>query len=904
MVPILQTKLFIPHVQSDLVLRPRLMELLQLGAEKKLILVSAPAGFGKTTVVSQWLEQLDAQVAWLSLDVEDDHLPRFLSYLIASIQTLFPGIGHTTLELLSGASTPSDNSVIIPLLNDLAALTKREDGVSQQGVIIVLDDYHLLQSPQIHQSVLFLLENAPKWVHFVITSRSLPPLAIARLRARNQMLEVREKDLRFSEEEAHIFFDQRIEAELPKPKVKVLKERTEGWIAGMQMAAISMKASQDLEQFLHDFSGNDRFITDYLMEEVLNSIPQDLQTFLLQTSLLQHLHGPLCDAVIQIEAYSGSSQDFLERLETNNLFIVELDRQRQWYRLHHLFADLLRQRFCRLFPEQVAEIHKRAGFWYEQADMLEHALEHAFASKDLDRSCYLLDRIVLELFRGKRHFFQSKSWYKRLPQELTLRRPRLALMKAFLYFGEGIEHHAQMETIADKLEAYSQAGLPALREYTKEQLTTQHALGFSQLIRAAIARQRRESEAMFAYSQQALHNLPEEDKPGAYYSLGVAHFFQGKMVQSAQMLRNFFKKGKGQSNLDSLLVGYAWMLEVLFYQGEHRQLRQTFQEVADTHGHLKLPGVGMLYILYASLLYEENALDEAERFVQDGIALCHPFPPYFGRVLQGSILLSRIQEAKGKAPGTVLENLETIPSKYVENASPHPSARVKARKMELYLELNDSQRLEAFELPQLETNASTFACEADLLCMIRYKLSQKEYAQALEWLDLVQTSAEQGGRLRTVLTAKLLRAQLLRSTQKEAKAISTLKALIGSSKRQGFLRLLIDDGSPLQPLFVQLVNQGFEVDFIKDVLPHLRTQEPSSISQKHSNVTGLVEALSARETEVLQLLATGLSNRKMADQLFISSETIKSHLKNIYGKLGVRSRTEAVYRAKALHLIS
>ncbi|MEM7344170.1 MAG: hypothetical protein AAF485_07995 [Chloroflexota bacterium] len=310
--PILQTKLFIPHLQSEIVSRPRLLTQLQSGLTKKLILVAAPAGFGKTTLVCQLLQQLEAEIAWVTLDAEDNDLVRFLSYLIASLQTLSPHIGKTTLAMLSELDTSSISNVLTPLANDLVTFSRKQDTLEPRDVMVVLDDYHIIQSPKVHDFLAFLLDNLPPFIHFVVTSRSRPPLPLARLRARNQMVDVTERDLRFSEEESQQFFNRLMAPQLSAQMIKALETRTEGWVAGMQMAAISMKSTEDVDRFIRDFSGNDRFITDYLLEEVLNSIPADMQTFLLQTSLLDQLHGPLCDVVTQ----RSDSQQFLERFET------------------------------------------------------------------------------------------------------------------------------------------------------------------------------------------------------------------------------------------------------------------------------------------------------------------------------------------------------------------------------------------------------------------------------------------------------------------------------------------------------------------------------------------------------------------------------------------------------------
>lgn len=903
--PILQTKLFVPQVQSNWIARPRLLSQLQEGLSKKLVLVSAPAGFGKTTLVLQALQETKSTVAWVSLDEEDNDVTRFLSYLIASLQKCFPELGVATLEMLSNLDDPSGSNTLVALINDWVSLGLEQGSMGHRGIVLVLDDYHRIQSKSVHECFSFLLEHAPPFVHFVVTSRALPPLPLARLRAQNQMVEIKEKALRFSDDEAQLFFNQLMNLQLPEEKVRWLGERTEGWVAGMQMAAISMRSSHDVDLFLREFSGRHRFVSDYLLEEVFVRIPSELQTFLLQTSLLHHLHGPLCDAVLErSEPDSVSSQHMLERLEEASLFVVELDHERQWYRLHHLFADFLNVRLVQHYPEQIAGLHERASAWYEQASMNDYALEHSYAIEDWERCTFLLEKMVVDLLQDKGRLFQPKGWLERLPEELVLLRPRLAFVLAFVCYEEGVEQYERMESIADVIEQYSRDGIPTTIYGCVEELSSECLLGFSQLIRATIARQIGDFEATIAYAEGALQNLPAADKPGAYYTLGVAYYFQGLMAKCLEQMGNFLWSGKGKTNIGTVLVAYGWILEALLFQGEHAKIRKTFEEVYHKYQHLRLPGVGMLCINYAHMLYEENILDEAEQFVQQGISLCQPHPPFAVTVLQGYILESRIQEAKGQRPRVVLETLNSISSVFTEHSFPYPLARLQARKMQLCLKLNDEKELNTFFTPSTGLDSYLFSYEADFLVLVRIKLYQGRYHDALDVLEPVLQRAAEGGRLRTELTAKLLKAQLLKLTHCKEESLSLLREIVLDAKHSGFFRLLVDFGVSLKAEWLQLVQEGTEVDLLKHLLPLLRPTQGLELIEEVSGTPLVLEPLSSREMEVLRLLAVGLSNQKIATHLCISKETVKSHLKNMYGKLQVGSRTEAVARAKSLHLIS
>ena len=498
--PLLATKLYIPPLRPNVVSRPRLLERLNEGLHRKLTLISAPAGFGKTTLLSAWVEGIDRQVAWLSLDEGDSDPARFLTYLVAALQTIAPNIGEGVMRVLQSPQPPPIESILTALLNEITTIPDH--------FVLVLDDYHVLDAKPIDNALTFLLEHLPPQMHLVIATREDPQLPLARLRARDTLTELRVTDLRFTPSEAAGFLNQVMGLDLSAEDITALETRTEGWIAGLQLAAISMQGQKDTTSFITSFTGSHHFVLDYLVEEVLQQQPERVQNFLLRTSILDRLCGSLCDAVLLDPNASG--QATLEYLERANLFIVPLDNERRWYRYHHLFADLLRQRLHQSTDSStgderdgVAELHRRASQWYEDNSLTIEAFHHAVAANDVERAERLVEGEGMPLqFRGP--MISVLNWLESLPTTILDARPSLWVTYASALTMTG----QPISSVEEKL----QAAEAALQEAEQDD-KTRDLVGHIAAIRAMLAIPANQVETMIAQSRRALEYLHPNNLP-------------------------------------------------------------------------------------------------------------------------------------------------------------------------------------------------------------------------------------------------------------------------------------------------------------------------------------------------------------------------------------------------------
>ncbi|MGD8398656.1 MAG: LuxR family transcriptional regulator, partial [Anaerolineae bacterium] len=567
---LLQTKLYIPPIRRELVSRPRLIERLNAGLNGCLTLVSAPAGYGKTTLVTQWLNSTKCPSTWLSLDESDNDPTRFLVYFVAALRTVDADIGKGVLSALQSPQPPPVEAVLTSLINDAAAIPDR--------ILLVFDDYHLIESPPVDNALTFLLEHLPAQMHLVIVTREDPHLSLARLRARGHLTELRAADLRFTASEAADFLNQVMGLELAAEDIAVLERRTEGWIAGLQLAAISMQGREDTAALIKSFAGSHRHVLDYLVEEVLKQQSESIQTFLLQTTVLDRLTGSLCDAILgrgaddqrstgdrntfalQLPSSSASGQEILEHLERSNLFVVPLDEERRWYRYHHLFADLLRQRLHQTQPEQVPILHRRASKWYEQNGFVDEAIEHALRAEDFERAADLVEgRAETPWGRGEQ--IRLQGWLEALPAEQVLSRPQLCIFHAWGLFASGQQSAAEQSLQAAERALERTAGretdaAPAKRvrmpvsDMTKIQ-------GRAAAVRAFMASFRGDVSEIIQYSRQALDRLPEQDlvwRSSAAIALGDAYSFNGELVAACRARLEALEASKATGNWYMILI--------------------------------------------------------------------------------------------------------------------------------------------------------------------------------------------------------------------------------------------------------------------------------------------------------------------------------------------------------------
>jgi LuxR family maltose regulon positive regulatory protein len=612
--PILTTKLYIPQPRPDLVQRTHLIDRLDKGINHKLTLISAPAGFGKTTLISEWISRSEIPVAWISLDKGDNDPVQFIHYLIAALQSFDASIGQSALTMLQSPQKPPIESILTNLIKEITDIS--------YDFILVLDDYHSLDEKQVHNIVEFLLDHLPAQMHLVITTRVDPPLPLARLRVRNQLTEFRASDLCFSLDEATDFFNKLMNLELSSHEISILESRTEGWVAGLQLAALTMQRSKDIPAFVKTFAGDDRHIVDYLVEEVLNLQPEHVQNFLLQTSILNRLSEPLCDFVTG----KKGSQKILDELEKANLFIVPLDNKRYWYRYHHLFADLLRQRLHQTQSELIPELHSRASKWYEKNNFKDKAVDYALVAGDFKRAAHLIGKFVEVAWEygGKTRLLK---WFKILPDEFICKEPNLCFFHAWVLFENG-QHNAAEESlqvverlINSIIETPSKES-DGLRPFDKVELQGKVAA-----IRAGMATSRGDVQDIIKFSRQALECLPEGDstwRASVTISSGIAHSIKGDLIAAIDAFSQAIIVSNAAGNLHLYLVASFWLIARLKYAGKFQRAIEICRELLD---FVKEKGLtqtlvgGGLFVIWGELCYELNELDEALRYVEKGLAL-------------------------------------------------------------------------------------------------------------------------------------------------------------------------------------------------------------------------------------------------------------------------------------------
>ncbi len=601
---LLTTKLHIPSPRPELVPRPDLVERLESGLRRKLTLISAPAGFGKTTLLSECAAQCGQPVAWLSLDEEDNDATRFWTYLIAALQTAQADLGQEALQVLQAPQPPPVQSVLTPLLNDLAALS--------HALVLILDDYHVISNQTIHDGIVFLLEHQPQQLHLVTSTRADPPLPISRLRARGQLTEIRADDLRFTSNEAAAFLNEVMGLDLTLKDVQALETRTEGWIAGLQLAALSMQGRKDKQAFVAAFTGSHHYVLEYLTEEVVYRQPKAVQQFLLQTSILERLSGPLCDRV----SGRDDSATMLERLRRDNLFVVPLDDEHHWYRYHHLFADLLNNlQRKKSSPEHIAELHRRASKWYEQNGTPRDAIKHSLQAQDFERAATLIEQeIKSTLSRGS--VTTLVRWAEALPEEIVRTQPRLRMYQGWAMFlnAQGLLAQETLQDAKEIVQALRPSGeKDALRGELAAMLAT-------------IAAVRQEMPQAIEEAREALTYLPEDDltsRARANRALGVAYGSIGDTNKAIQKYSQAKALALAAENHFLAAEIISQLASAHVHQGRLRRAAQSYQEIIDLVDPVsQFPPAGMGYIGLADILLEWNDLDAVEDYVDRGIALC------------------------------------------------------------------------------------------------------------------------------------------------------------------------------------------------------------------------------------------------------------------------------------------
>ena len=903
---LLATKLHVPRPQPGFVPRPRLVQALSQGLARGRVLVCAPAGFGKTSLLADWVGGGGRPVAWLGLDAGDNDPSRFWRYVVGALDRAQPGIAERLGPLLGPPAPRSFEGLVTGLINELA------DQPGRGEVLLVLDDYHLVDAGPVHESVAFLLENLPPGLMLVVSGRTDPPLPLARLRARGLLAELRAAQLRFTTEEAAALLGVAAGPVLPDTAVAALTSRTEGWAAGLQLAALSLRGRTDAAGFVAAFSGSHRFVLDYLADEVLDGQPGPVRAFLLETSVLERLSGELCDAVTG----RAGGQEMLQDIERAGLFLVPLDEVRGWWRYHHLFADLLRARLEQEQPGRVQELHRAAAAWSDEHDLADAAVRHALASGDTARAARLVERHV-ETLLGRSEGVTLRRWLSALPAESVRARPRLCLAQAIsAVVGRKVE---AVEGLLDDAErAFAVTGDEPYEPPTgRAGSVLANVPALIAFLHADLARLRGNAALATDYNRQTLAELGDEDsvmRSFVRWNLAGADWLRGRLGQAERDLAEVLAERRvaGEGFL-AIRVCYD-LGQVQRAQGNLDAALATYRHALDIAGNgSQPPHLGMAHVGLAEVLYERDELAAALDHATQGVTLCRQLaltPP----LAAGLAVVARIRQAHGEAAAALEAMGEAgqagLSPLVVALFSPVPSQRAR-----LLLAQGDvhaaAQWAKAAGLsPEDEPD---YPQEPAYLLLARLLLAQDRPGPALTLLQRLLATASSQGRIGNVIEIQALRALALAARGDHAGAVGALAEAVTLACPRGYVRVFADEGAPMRALLTRLSAarkdqrapaRDIDPDYLAGLLRACGQAGAAPPSRRAAvAIPGMAEPLTDREAEVLRLLAAGRSNQRIAHELVVALDTVKKHVTHVLGKLGAANRTEAVARARQLGLI-
>jgi LuxR family maltose regulon positive regulatory protein len=909
--PILATKLYIPPPQPRVVLRPRLIERLNEGLHRRLTLISAPAGFGKTTLLSGWAAGCGRPAGWLSLDEGDNDPTRFLAYLVAALQTIAADIGESVLDVLQSPQPPPTESILTTLLNEITTIP--------HDFALVLDDYHVVDAKPVDDALAFLIEHLPPRMHLIIATREDPHLPLARLRARGQLAELRAADLRFTPSEAAEFLKEVMGLNLSAEDIAALETRTEGWIAGLQLAALSMRGREDVTGFVKAFAGDDRYIVDYLIEEVLQRQPERTRSFLLQTSILDRLSGPLCDAVTGQEDGRG----MLEAVERSNLFVVPLDHQRRWYRYHHLFTDVLQARLLQEQPDHAPALHQRASEWYKHNGLPADAIHHALAARDFERAAELVEVTWRAMDRGS----QSATWLgwaKALPDELVRVRPVLSAeyARALLNVGELEAAEPRLQDAERWLD--TTAGMSGRPHDPSAEMVVVDEEQFRSLpatiatARAAHAQALGDVPGTVTYARRALDLL----SGGDYYErgvlaahLGVAYWASGDLEAAHRSFADFMANMRMAGNTLVAIGGTFVLADIRMAQGRLHEAVRAYErslQLAEEQSESVLQGTADLYLGLSELECERGDLEAARQHLLTSKELGeHAALPELQ--YRSCVAMARIRDAEGDLDGA-LDLLHEAERQYISSpvSDVRPAAALKARvwiaqgRLAEALGWAREQGLSAHDELSYMREFEHITLARMLIAHYRSDRIERSIHEAMELLERLLQAAEESGSMKSVIEILVLQALADEAQGDDSTALVPLERALSLAEPEGYVRIFVDEGLPMARLLYEALSQGVESDYIRRLLAAfpVAESEQTASSPMRGSKSELVEPLSERELEVLQLIAEGLTNQEVATRLYLSLHTVKVHARNIFTKLAVKNRAQAVARGKALGILS
>ena len=907
-VRLLQTKLHIPPTHPNLVWRARLIEKLNMGLLSKLTLVSAPAGFGKTSLIATYGKETinteETTLAWLSLGESDNDPARFMAYLLAAL-------AHARVGLSLDKTAVSSASPDLIMTDIINGITETFAANPDAQLILVLDDYHLIQNRAIHETITFLLEHMPPQMHLVLGTRADPPLPLARWRARGQLVEVRQEDLRFTSEEAACFLNQGMALSLSSEDIHTLNRRAEGWIAGLQMAAVSLQGRDDTASFVQSFGGSHRYILDYLMEEVLSRQPEEVTQFLLQTAVLERLCADLCDAVLK----ASHSQQILEYLDNANLFIIPLDQERRWYRYHRLFADLLRQRLAQMDPDLISICHQRAADWFEANGFLEEAIDHALLAGSVDKAANLIEQTA-ETMLVRSELVTFLRWLTALPEAELEKRPLLSLYYAWALIMEG---RSQLEV-----------------ELALRHVDVEGASGEIALVRSLRALLYGDGTTAVTLAQEAQAQLAPERTflyAVATWVLGLSLLFRGDLDQGVHILEQAVQISQEAGNMTIAAVSLGRLANQAWRGGDLHRARRIYEQVlvlATDEAERPLPIAGEAHIGLARIYFEWNDLETALQHAETGLALTERWREV--SAVAGYLWLARIQQVQGQveAADSALNRARQIA--HQSEGTQFDDMAVTVSEAYMHLLQGSIETVAAlcatWQLPsevdpealkQRDNLVEGHLWKYQFTILAKLRLAQARPVDALTLLRPILTDVQRQQRCDLQIENHILTALAYEQTGEKAQADHHLQEAMRLGEPGGFVRLFVESGPGIGDL---LKRQKAEIKRMKDasgrMAAYLQTllaacgqladlsalfDSSTSSGQVLDLSASLIEPLSDRELEVLGLIAQGLSNREIAEALVLSLPTIKWHTSNIYGKLGVGNRTTAVVRARELQIL-
>jgi LuxR family maltose regulon positive regulatory protein len=893
---LIRTKLRLPFIRPGLVSRPKLQEQIAQGMRGPLTLVIAPAGFGKTTLVASCIISCAMPAAWLSLDQHDNQGGSFLSYLVAALHEADSAIGGEAVQFLKDPGPTPTEAILISLINDL--------DTSSRETALVLDDYQFIHSQAVHEAVAFLLEHSPTTFHLVIATRSDPALPLARLRARGQIVELRLADLRFTEIEAAQFLNEVMGLHLSSRSIEALEDRTEGWIAGLQMAALSMRGRNDVDGFIQAFQGTNRYILDFLVEEVLARETVDVQTFLLQTSVLNRLSGSICDAL------TGSSDGhlMLEKLEKSNLFLLPLDDTCCWYRYHHLFADLLQNRLHQTEPGQIPQLLLRAADWCDRNGQMNEAVRYALSSNDYDKAAALIEK-YWGVLANEGEIETVWSWLAALPKDMVKNSAPLGIATCWMLWLDGkissIEPHlVDAETAftrskdADQLNKREDAWLLVL-------IATLHSI---------LARHKSDFTAARTYAEQAIPLIPDylplqlqaQLRTMALLSLASAYNGMGELEKAIEAYRETILLCRLGKNATGLAGMTYWMFILLLIMGRLNEAETACREALrfmEEQGMGRLSAAGLLHVVLAEVLLERNELEAAEAQLTIGRGQ----GKRSGRldaIRNAAPAQVRLHLARGDARGA-LAAVDEAESAQGEPDSPLSRSTMLSLRSRIVARqglLGEAVRCAEEAVHMMSQDHSSYRAVADQAAF-RAHAANSQPGEAVTLLAQAIASVEQKGQLGMAIELRLLRSLEYEKLGLTREAEADLEWALGLAEQEGYVRVFLDEGQPMQLLIAQWLAHAVPGP-LRDYAARLLSLSDTALQiQKAHASDRLIEPLSQRELEVLHLLALGRTNQEIARQLFVAPGTIKAHTASIYRKLDVGNRTEAVNCARQLSII-